>query len=86
MGRQIQGYQLFPPQILTVVLVGSVPDVPGKFDLVRFVDRVCRRIMAERERALKKDKVAFAPLAPKSRAMSHILSHDSSETAMCLRD
>ena len=34
MGRQIQGYQLFPPQILTAVLCGSVPDVPGKFDLV----------------------------------------------------
>ena len=48
-----RGISYFPPQIPTAVLGGSVPDVPGKFDLVRLidysVDRVCRRIMAERE-------------------------------------
>ena len=37
-GRQIQGYQLFPPQIPNAVLGGSAPDVPGKFDLVRLID------------------------------------------------
>ena len=63
MGRQIHGYQLFPPQILTAVLGGSVPDVPGKFDLVELIDNsVDRQIMAERESFEKGQSGLLFPL------------------------
>ena len=61
-----------------------------KKDVLGLIDRLqCGQSLSQnngRERALKRDKAAFVPLAPSFRAMSH-MSHDSSGTVpMCLRD